>query len=153
LKPKIETSAPSGYLSVSVKGQSSYLSETFNPTLTITNTSTSSYWLSVSGNVLNEWITYDFGSKQKVTKIALLGSPSYNINPKDITVQIPKDKDGNDWKDFCKLEMQNGQSTNGWQVFTGFTLNTNLIKLFFHNRHGTSGGDYFLVCGVRFLSN
>eukprot|EP01091_Cochliopodium_minus_P014508 TRINITY_DN4936_c0_g2_i2.p1 TRINITY_DN4936_c0_g2~~TRINITY_DN4936_c0_g2_i2.p1 ORF type:complete len:220 (-),score=73.09 TRINITY_DN4936_c0_g2_i2:31-690(-) len=149
LKPQVETYAPSGELTVTVKSQSSFLSS-FPATLVLTNISTSNYWLSESGRITNEWISFNLGSKQKVTKIALLGSPSYNINPKNITVQIPKDKDGNDWKDFCKLEMANGQTTNGWQVFTGFTLNTNLIRLFFHERHGTSGGDYFLVCGVRF---
>jgi hypothetical protein len=55
---------------------------------------------------VDEWISYDFGSKQKVTKIALLGCSSYNINPKNITVFVNKDKDGNDWKEVCKLEME-----------------------------------------------
>jgi hypothetical protein len=38
LKPKIETSAPGGNLTVSIKGQSTFLSETFNPNLILTNT-------------------------------------------------------------------------------------------------------------------
>jgi hypothetical protein len=36
-----------------------------------------------------------------------------------------------------------------WQVFTGFTLNTNMIKLLFHDRHGVSGGNCFLVSAVK----
>ena len=152
VRPTVETSAPSGELSVSIKSESSALSG-FKSSITITNTSTSNYYLSESGKTTNEWIAYDFGKNVKVTKIALLASPSYDINPKDITIQIPKDKNANDWVDFCKFEMKNGKKTSGWQIFQGFTVNTNYLRLFMHNRHGTSGGDYFLLCGARFYSN
>eukprot|EP01091_Cochliopodium_minus_P014506 TRINITY_DN4936_c0_g1_i1.p1 TRINITY_DN4936_c0_g1~~TRINITY_DN4936_c0_g1_i1.p1 ORF type:complete len:221 (-),score=78.33 TRINITY_DN4936_c0_g1_i1:39-701(-) len=150
IKPTKEGSEPSGKLTVSLKGFSSEYSGC-NASKTITNTSPSDYWLSESGKVTNEWISYDFGKKTKVTKIALMSSSSFDINPKNITVQIPKDKDGNEWKDVAKLVMENAmQSANQWQVFTGFTINSQLVRLFFHDRHGTSGGSYFLVSAVRF---
>ena len=68
--------------------------------------SPSSYWLSKSGNLVDEWLSYDMGSKVKITKIAILASNSYDINPKDITVQVNKDSNGKEWKDVCKLEME-----------------------------------------------
>ena len=152
VKPEKVSSEPSGKLTVTIKKFSSEYNDSYlAASLTITNSSPGSYWLSKSGNVVDEWIVYDFGKKEKVTKVALLASSSYNINPKDITVQIAKDKDGNEWVDWCKLEMENGTTAQDkWQVFEIGNCNTTLIKLLFHNRHGDSGGNCFLVSAVRF---
>jgi len=127
----------------------------FPPTITLeTNFSSNKYWLSDNGQVTNQWIVYDFPSECVISEIALLNTFSGNINPKDIDVQISPSNSNDDWETFCQIEMEIGTNiVDKWQLYSGFRFRAKSVRLFFHNRHGSQGGGYILLGGVRFFEN
>ncbi len=122
----------------------------FSPTVTL-NGSTSDYYLSLSGNITNQWIVYDFGTSRTLSRFRQYNHNSYGhsggIIPRNCRFQVGSSVTG-PWTDVAVWE---NPALTGWQESPSFSPTTSRYwRFYMTDRWGTSGGEYILVAEVGF---
>lgn len=104
------------------------------------------YWLSSHQKIKEQWIEFTFPSSKNIRQIGLKVG-AFDITPKDFQVQ---DSNGTVIQSFTA---ESGLSNDGLQTFQlDNPLETNLIRLFFENRHGSGGGPYMMLNYCEFMT-
>jgi len=118
---------------------------TLNPSTT--------YWLSQSGQITNQWIVYEFPSRSFINKI-MIKVDMFECTAKDWMVQITEDEEpttNSEWVTVKEFQAKSGNVTQSDQFFEEFELRAKFVRLFFVNNWGPGGGSYILVTNVKFF--
>jgi len=108
------------------------------------------YWLSDSGQIEDQWVTFEFDKEVYVSKIGLKVD-NFECTVKDWVVQISEGDDKISWVDISSFQAKCGKECTTEQLFDRFEVRAKYIRLFFKNNWGPGGGQYILVTNVRFF--
>jgi hypothetical protein len=108
------------------------------------------YWLSETGKIEDQWVTFEFDKEVYVSKLSIKVD-KFECTVKDFIVQISEGDDKISWIDVMPYQAICGKECNTEQFFDGFEVRAKYIRLFFRNRWGKGGGEYILVTNVRFF--
>jgi len=116
---------------------------TLNPSTT--------YWLSQSGLITDQWIVYQFPTRSFINKI-MMKVDMFECTAKDWMVQITEDDEPtSEWITVKDFQSKSGNETQSDQFFEEFELRAKYVRLFFKNNWGPGGGSYILVTNVKFF--
>jgi len=108
------------------------------------------YWLSESGQTVNQWIVYEFPSVVYLNKI-MMKVDSFECTAKDWMVQTTEGDDPKgEWVTVKQFQAQSGNTNYFEQNFEGFEARGKYIRLYFQNNWGPGGGSYILVTNIKF---
>jgi len=134
---------------IKVQSFSSQYSTGFPATNTLNPSTT--YWLSESGQVTNQWIVYEFPTVVYINKI-MMKVDNFECTAKDWMVQVTEDDSPTgEWNTVKEFQAQCGNRCSTDQFFEEFEVRAKYVRLYFKNNWGSGGGSYILVTNVKFF--
>jgi len=133
---------------ISVKEYSSQHSESF-PASNVLNYG-ATYWLSLTGQTKDQWITFDFEKDTYLSKISIKVD-YYECTVKDFSIQYSEGDDLKTWVTIKDFQAKCGNQCSDEQFFEGFEFRGRYMRLFCKNNWGPGGGDYILITNVKFF--
>jgi len=105
----------------------------YNATNTLDGNS-STFWLSNSGNLTNEWIIYNLGSTQQIQGLRI-SNGQHPFSMRNATLQISSSLSG-PWTDV--LDFTATSQDIVWQPFDGFVVSSQFFRLYMHDNYGSA---------------
>jgi hypothetical protein len=109
------------------------------------------YWLSLPGQIIDQWLTFDFGTEAYITKISVKVD-NFECTVKDFSIQYTEDdyKSNDSWVTIKEFQAQVGNQNTGEQFFDGFEFRGRYMRMFCKNNWGPGGGNFILITTLKF---
>jgi len=107
------------------------------------------YWLSESGKITDQWMIFDFKKQVNITKLMIQVS-RFECSVKDFRIESTDDDTNFDWVVVKECQARSGIDCIDEQNFEDFSVKARYLRLFYKNNWGPIGGNYILVTNVKF---
>jgi len=109
------------------------------------------YWLSLTGQTTNQWLTFDFGHQAYINKLCIKVD-YYECTVKDFMVQYTEDEDPKteDWITIKEFQAECGNRNTNDQFFEGFEFRGRYMRIYCKNNWGPGGGNFILITNIKF---
>jgi len=109
------------------------------------------YWLSLPGQITDQWLTFDFGNVAYISKISVKVD-NFECTVKDFMIQYNEGDDyqSTDWVTLKEFQARVGNSCTEEQFFDGFEFRGRYMRMFCKNNWGPGGGNFILITNIKF---
>jgi len=133
---------------ITMKSFSSEHSDSFPATNVLNYTRT--YWLSLPGQIIDQWLVFDFGKEAYLSKISIKVD-SFECTVKDFSLQYSEGDDLNTWVTIKEYQAKCGNQCTEEQFFDGFEFRGRYMRMFCKNNWGPGGGNFILITNIKFF--
>jgi len=110
------------------------------------------YWLSLPGQITDQWLVFDFGKEAFLSKISVKVD-SYECTVKDFSLQYSEGDDCQSWVSIKDYQARVGNQCTDEQFFDGFEFRGRYLRMFCKNNWGPGGGNFILITNIKFFGS